>query len=400
MKLKNKLAKIAMVVGLTLGISGTSALASDILNDPDYIDKRIEEINKSLNPKKEKKEKGEDGYYFTIFSKEFEREYDIESKKADIWYETIFRKHGSYFNLEEGQYMPDNPSKSDWDWKNEHDDVIEKAFTSGIGEVLDEIEIFKKLVDWFDLYGSLNIIKENKGKTQLKDPSKGKNKYDRMEDDIDELKERKKDYESIGDYEEVERIEEMIDDLKDSLYDKRDFKLSFGVNTDFGMISDLIKDGFDPESYEFSPYTKLLTKRLNAKLSYDYNYGRTNLDLYRTFKDWDLDIRLHTDYQQSEGPQGKESGYLGLNNKLTVSQDFGDHLRGYVYHSRSWDVNKDNTGIGVSKVFTEKNDIFDYLELPKGKNGKLNNPVVFSINGNHNWQTNDYSASFKIEFKF
>jgi len=389
--IKDKIKKITAVSGAML-IFATPAFAQNSQEPKERKEIKIEDLNYESEDKKTFED------YFKIFEKETVREYEIEMRYNKIWYESYFRQHGGY--PYSGKFFEDYPSKEDKEFERKFADAMERALTSGMGESLSEMELIDSALHYLEAFTKINVIKDKNKDAKIKNPLEEKTEQQELEEKIRKLKELKKDYESIGDYGEAERLDDKIEDLEDMLYSNRKFKFSFGVDTNIDKISNIFK--FDLNAIDPGLEAEFYSKYLDSKLAYNYKDDHLVLDLDKRLP-YDIDINLRTDYLKSHRPEANNNNFdeRELYTTLNVRKSFEHHLYASLAQSHNWLYKEDSTKASLSKVFTKGNKLFRKLGISNADDNEyMEGPVILSINSEYDWSNKDYAVSTNLRIDF
>lgn len=332
--------------------------------------KNFEILLKDPNVYQEKKEGKKDDLVLKFkyeFDKRFETEINKRNAMPDCMSLSILDQQYQLNGIDKNLKLREKVNK---DLKKSSQEAVMKSLEI----VIKETPIWDEVIERFKWIGQMAITK-NKGKKaevtdtigKLKNPVRSEEEI--VEDNIDQLEEDIKDLKRAGDLIKAEELERQRDNEKRKLYQKRKFKLSFGVGVDY--------DVFEKDDFGLKASTKLKSKYADSKLSYKTKDHTFQLDFDREIIK-DLNVSVSNTYQMKENKE-KGTGH-GPNSVLSLNYNLQKYAALSVSHTRNWEASSDATGISLSKTFE------------KG-------PTV-SVGSNYNWKNKGVGANLEIKFVF
>ncbi len=306
-------------------------------------------------------------YYFDLFNKKFENKLRNELKTEHIWAESQF-----YIRriLDNPNYLEDY-EKWDDERITQFRRFSERAIWNALDKVLSEFKFYDHLTYLIESISSIDMIRK-KEKIEFRKPldSLERNPEERIEEKISNLNDDYIDYKKAGNFRKADEIKREIERLRDKLYQKRKFKISFGLGFD---CDDL--EAFFNGDYKDKEYIKFTSRYLGGKFSYstlsdeiEFKFSKdffVGNDLLRKFE-----TRLDSKYQN----------LCDLETRGSLKAFFNDGTNSTVTYTKGLNFEKDVVGFSAGKSY------MDGLSL--------------SFEGNHDFKNGSYEAILWITFEF
>lgn len=351
MKLKNKLFN-ALAVSATAFMLYCPAFAEEPSKKPDGA-KSSEDY--SLSRK---------------FNEEMDNRFDAETRKENVWHDVqrvyIF-----------GQDLDNSNRRNPYlDYGDPVKEKIEKSAQRAAVDALEltlrETKIWDAVIERSKWLAKMEVVKNKDEELKIKDPINEIKKSERdaeekIEDKIERLEKDIDTHKKANNLKEAERLENERDKMKDQLYNKRNFKTSFGFSFDHG--------NFNMNNLDAEANSKFESKHFNGKLSYHTKRNKFCLELDKEYVK-DSHVKLENTYEQSQMPDQSYEANSSLSVTHRVSKDFSVSL----LQSHNWTYGKEVTSTGISK--------------------SLGNDTSVSVSGYHDWATNSSGVFFGLSINF